>query len=185
MVKDNWNESKNHVSCIIGMFCHMYKEHYNIDYTFVPKSPNPYGSKECRDAWALLSAFDGNACDVRKYIYWVFKRGITSTTTITNFGYLNAPGLIRKYKLYASRKHILNRSSKLPSEFIEWCKSSIPEIFTKCALDTMNDLGALLSYVTHYSEKITSESAEKQAITKAESIGLIKDGRLNIGENNK
>lgn len=164
------------------MFCHLYKEHYNVEYTFVPKSPNPYSSKECRDTWALLSAFDGNANDARKYIYWVFKKGINKTTTITNFGYINAPGLIRKYKLYAAKKNILNRSSKLPDEFVMWCKATIPEIFTKCALDTMNDLGALISFVACYGQTMKEDCVEKKAISKAESLGLIKESKLNIGE---
>lgn len=183
--KENWDEPKNYVSCIIGMFCHMYKEHYNVDYTFVPKSPNPYSSKECRDAWALLAAFDGNASEARKYIYWLFKKAINKTTAITHFGYINAPGIIRKYKLYSAKKNVLTRSSKLPDEFIIWCKSTIPEIFTKCALDTMNDLGALLSYVAHYNQAMKEDCAEKQAICKAESFGLIREGKLNIGESHE
>src|SRR5271157_3633428 len=43
-VKENWDVSKNQVSCIIGFFCFCYKEHYSTDYTFVPNNPNPYSA---------------------------------------------------------------------------------------------------------------------------------------------
>jgi hypothetical protein len=183
--KNNWEEPKNNVSCLIGMFCYLYKEFYKTDYTFVPKNPNPYSSKECRDAWTLIASFGGNVHESRKYIYWLFKRGINKTTTITNFGYLLAPGLIRKYKLYSIKKNVLTRASKLPEEYISWCKETIPEIFTKYAMETMNDLGALLGYVKHYSDTIGEDSAERKALSKSEQYGLIKEGKLNIGEVNE
>jgi hypothetical protein len=184
-IKENWDEPKNYVSCIIGVFCHIYKEFYNTDYTFVPKNPNPYSSKECRDAWSLLAAFNKNAHEVRKYIVWVFKYGINKNTDITHFGYINTPGIIRKYKLHAIKKNILTRSTKLSQEFIEWCKINTPDIFNNYALCTMNDLGALLSYVKCYNADIKIDSIERKVLIIAEQYGFIKDGKLNIGENNE
>src|SRR5690242_15478794 len=70
-IKEKWDSEKDKVSCIIGFFCYMYKEGYGTDYVFVPSNFNPYSSKECRDSWALLAAFNGNANEVRKYIYWL------------------------------------------------------------------------------------------------------------------
>jgi hypothetical protein len=179
-VKANWDEKKNQVSCIIGFFCFCYQEHYSTNYTFVPQNPNPYGSKECRDAWAMLAAFNGNAHDARKYIYWVFHKAINKTTAITSLGYLNAPGLIRKYKLYAQRKDILNRASRLPQEFLDWWAVNASSIQANYAMVTMNDLGALLSYVNHYTD-IPAESEERLAIKKAEQLNLIVSGKLNVG----
>jgi len=160
----------------------MYKDFYGTDYVFVPKNPNPYGAKECKDAWSLLAAFNGDAHEVRKYIYWVFKKGINKNTTITHFGYINTPGLIRKYNLYAKRKKILRRESKLPKTFIEWCNINTPDIFDKYNLETMNDLGAMLSFYKTYSESRNMDT-EFDVILEAKRIGLItKDGSLNIGE---
>lgn len=159
----------------------MYKEFYGTDYVFVPRNPNPYGAKECRDTWSLLAAFNGDAHEVRKYLYWVFKRGINKNTTMTHFGYVNTPGLIRKYNIYAKRKNILRRESKLPKAFIDWCKEHTPEIFTKFELTTMNDLGVMLFYVGSYDGEIFSDADERKVLVAAEEHRLIKDDKLNIG----
>lgn len=157
----------------------MYYETYDTDYVFVPKNPNPYGSKECRDAWALLSVFNGNAHSVRKYIYWLFKHAINKNTAIISFGYINTPALIRKYMLYAKKKHVLTRASKLPSSFINWCKENTVEIFDSYTLETMNDLGSLLSYVDFYGA--ADDSVEMKVLNMAGQHGLIKNGKINIG----
>jgi dimeric dUTPase (all-alpha-NTP-PPase superfamily) len=163
----------------------MYKQFYNTDYIFVPKNPNPYSSKECRDAWALLVAFGKDANEVRKYIVWLFRKGINKNTAITHFGYINTPGIIRKYKLYAMKKNILTRSTILSQEFIDWCNIHTSEIFVNYTLGTMNDLGALLSYVKCYDADIKEDGIERKVLLKAEQCGFIKDGKLNIGENNE
>lgn len=160
----------------------MYKNFYKVDYIFIPRNVNPFGAKECKDAWSLLAAFNGNSHEVRKYIYWVFKKGINKNITITNFGYINAPGLIRKYNLYAKKKNTFRRESKLPKDFIEWCKINKPSVFDKYNLETMNDLGAMLSFYNTYSVKRNME-IEFDVISKAKQIGLInKYGNLNIGD---
>lgn len=159
----------------------MYKEFYGTAYVFVPKNPNPYGCKECKDAWQLLAAFDGNAHDVRKYIYWLFKRGINKNTNITHFGYINTPGLIRKYKLYARKKKILRRESRLPKSFIQWCTENAPSIFDKYNMETMNDLGAMLSFYKMYAETKRLDT-EFDVILEAKRLGLVtQEGNLNIG----
>lgn len=178
--KENWDIKKHQVSCIIGFFCYMYKNHYDIDYVFVPQNPNPYGSKECRDAWALLSAFHGDAHIVRKYIYWFFTKFIKKNTDVVSFAYINTPGIVRRFKLYMEKKKTLTRSSTLPKVFLEWCQNNIPEIFSSYELNTMNDLGALLGYVKNYNDEIDSDSSEFLAIAQATKLNLIKNDKLNI-----
>jgi len=158
----------------------MYKKHYDIDYVFVPQNPNPYGAKEVRDAWSLLSAFQGDAHEVRRYIYWFFTKTIGRNTDITSFAYLNTPNIVRKYNLYLEKKKTFTRASKLPKDFITWCGDNVPEIFTNYELNTMNDLGALLGYVKTYSSDINPESSEFRVIAQATKMNLIKDDMLNI-----
>ena len=178
-VKENWDNKKDQISCIIGFFCHMYKEFYGTAYIFVPKNPNPYGSKECRDAWSLLAAFNGSANSVRKYLYWLFKRGgLSKSAAITSFGYINTPAIIRKYNLYYKKKNIRTRASKLPDKFTEWCKEYAVQIIDNYELTTMNDLGALLSYARKFDES----GVEGTVLGQAKSLGLIKNNKLNIGE---
>jgi len=181
-VRENWIDPKNSVSCLLGIFCHYYKSFYSTDYTFVPKNPNPFGAKECRDAWTLLAAFNKDIGEARKYIVWVFTKGINKGTAITNFGYILAPGLIQKYKLYALKKNILTRASKLPEQFISQCKTNWPGIFMSFELVTMNDLGALIKHIEFYEQKIATDAIERKVLNAAEQLGLVKNGKLNIGE---
>jgi len=178
--KDSWSVRKNTISCILGFFCHMYKEFYGTDYIFVPQNPNPYGAKEVKDSWTLMSAFSQDINEVRKYIYWVFKKGINKNANITHFGYINTPGLIRKYKLYSEKRRVPTRDSKLPEKFLEWCQYYIPTIFDNYALETMNDLGALLAYCKEYEADLEPQSDELRAIVSATKYNLINDGKLNV-----
>lgn len=177
--KENWDKEKDKISCILGFFCHMYRERYNTEYIFVPTSFNPYSSKECKDTRTLLVTFNGNAHEVRKYVYWLFKKCINKSTTITSLGYLVTPNIIRKYNLQIISKNILHRESKLPKNFVEWCKTNTPEIFDKYAFETMNDLGAFYSYYKVYAT--IENNSEAIVIKEAERLGLIKDNKLNIG----
>jgi len=181
-VKENWDDKKHQVSCIIGYFVYCYQEKFGTNYVFVPKNPNPYGSKECTDSWALLAAFNGNAHEVRRYLHWLFNRGISNKTEITSFGYITTPGLIRKYNLYAKNKNVLSRSSELPKTFLEWCKQNFPDIVENYSLSTMNDLGALLSFVKYYDKTIQSSDPMRVVLAEAEKYNLIISGNLNIGK---
>lgn len=176
--KDNWDIEKHKISCILGFFMYMYKDFYNTEYILVPQNPNVYGSKEIKDAWKLLATFKNNPHAVRKYIYWVFKKLVGRSTNITSFGYINAPGIIRKYNLYVQKKTSIGRATDLPNEFINWCKENIPSIFDNYELSTINDLGALLNYTKSYRDDCSG--VEVQAIQTAEKLNLIKNGKLNI-----
>lgn len=158
----------------------MYREFFGTDYVFVPQNPNPYGAKEVKEAWKLLATFKNDAHEARRYIYWVFKKVIRRSTNLTSFNYINAPGIIRKYNLHAQKKRAITRSTQLPSGFLSWCKENIPNIFDEYELATVNDLGALLSFVKFYD--VSEDARELQAIKTAERFNLIRDGRLNIKE---
>lgn len=180
-VKENWDNKKHQISCIIGFFCYMYKKYYNVDYIFVPKTLNPFSSKECRDSWMLLSAFSGDAHMVRKYIHWFFNAFITDRNKVFSFGYINTPAIIRKFNLYYSTRSVLKRESQLPQNFTNWCVENAKEIFSKYSLSTMNDLGALLSHYTFYRKNISDGDVEFLVIDAAKKMNLILNDKLNVG----
>lgn len=176
--KENWNNSKHHVACLLGFFMHMYCKRYGTPYILVPKNPNVFGSKEIKDTWELLGSFGGDANKARRYLYWLFKRGLNRNTEITHFGYVNTPGLIRKYNIYANKKHTLRRESKLPSKFVNWCQENEPNIFKQYNLETMNDLGALHAFANGSND---CGGQVHRVIEYAIKVGLIKNRKLNIG----
>ena len=178
-VKSNWAVENSKVSCVLGLFCHLYREKYGVEYLFVPASPNPFKAKECKDAWMIIKTFN-DIEDTRKYLIWAFKTGLSSNTKITSLAYLKVPNLIRKFMLSLEKHNALKRFSVLPDEFISWCRANTPTIFDKCTLETMNDLGALLTYTNTYAKE---NDIEKTIIEKATSLGLIKEGKLNTWKN--
>jgi len=178
--KENWDEPKHKVSCVLGFFLFKYREFYGIDYSFAPKSPNFYGCKEVRDINQLLSIFDGDAHAIRRYIHWVFKTVIRRNTNIISFAYINTIGIIRKYNLYESKKNAITRHTGLPNMFLSWCRKEAPTIFDQYELSTVNDLGALLRSTQHYGA--SQGSIEQVVLERAEVTGLIKNGKLNIKE---
>jgi hypothetical protein len=181
-VEEHWKEPKHQISCILGLFCSEYLKKYNTNYLFVPRNPNPYSAKECRDANLMLATFGKNGLEVRTYIIWAFKFGLGSNAQITSIAYLNAPGLIRKFKLWLEKRKTPTRSTQLPKEFLDWCKIEVPELFTKYTLETINDLGAVLNYARTYSAE---SQIELKAIQQATTLGLIKDDKLNAGRYNE
>lgn len=178
-VKENWENEKDKISCILGLFCFKYHERFNTPYIFVPSNINPYTSKEGRDARNLLITFENDATKVRKYIVWLFTKKFNKNTAITSFGYICTPALIREYNLKEASKNILQRHSKLPASFLEWCRINVPEIFETYTLESMNDLGGLISMYASY--KLGQESQEFIVLEQAKKINLINDGwKLNI-----
>lgn len=174
--KENWEIKKHQISCIIGFFCYSYKQFYNLDYIFVPRSINPFSSKECKDATIMLKVFGNDPILARKYIYWFFNKFLHSSIEISSLGYLNSPNIIRKYNLYHKKKQKLNRSSNLPKKFIRWCEDNASDIFSSYSLKTMNDLGALLGYC----KGAETGSVERNVLDQAERYNLIKMGKLNV-----
>lgn len=177
-VRENWDIKKHQVSCIIGFFCYFYEKFYGIRYIFVPQSINPYSSKECRDATMLLKTF-GDANKVRKYMYWFFTKFINKSIEISSLGYLNSPGIIRKYNLYSKRTRRISRSSKIPTTLMEWCKINTPEICDMYSFSTINDLGAILLSMDMDSG---NDSPEGRLIARAREMKLIIGNKLNIRE---
>lgn len=178
VAKENWEQPKHHVSCVLGLFCAKYREKYHTDYVFVPSNPNPYSAKEVKDIRTMLATFQNQALEVRRYILWAFQYGLGSNAQITSLAYLNAPGLVRKFKLWDQKRNVLTRSTPLPREFLDWCKDNQPTIFTKHSLETLNDLGAILNYARTYPD---DSGIELKVLERATELKLIKDNKLNVG----
>jgi hypothetical protein len=54
------------------------------------------------------------------------------------------------------------------------------DVFKLYALETMNDLGALVMYVKSYRAELNEQSIEVRVVSKAEELGLVKNGELNV-----
>lgn len=170
--KKNW-DNKNGVSCIVGYFCNLYKKYYDKEYAFSYGSPNPYIDKDFLIARKLLTMFDGEAFEVGLYIKWMFEFHVKNKKKkITSMGFLTIQNLVNDFKLKRKKAKQIKRISPLPKPFIDWCSKNYPDIFSKCALETWNDLNGLITYVSCW-KNLDDEAMEKKILKYAVETGLL------------
>lgn len=171
---DNWSKKDEILSCVLGFFLHLYEKKYGIKYAFVPSSRNPFSSKEVRDSWKLISAFNGDGHLIGRYMRWVFSSVVRDSTSIFSFNYLNSPGLIRKFMLKHKNKNKLRRDSKIPKDVVKWVGDNLPVIIEKYEFETMNDFASIVAYF----KSDPSNESIASLIKYAESKKIVKDGSI-------
>lgn len=148
--KQNWQEKKNYVSCIVGYFCHRYEEFYGRTFAFSYSSPTPYKDKQFTMARRLLVMFDGDAWEVGQYVKWGFTKLISPNYHITGLGFFTKNDIANRFKVFRAKRRQIRRRTPLPKDFIEWCKTQATQIFDNQELENWNDLNGLVSVVKSY-----------------------------------
>lgn len=170
--KKFWDSPKDKLSCVIGYFCHKYKEFYGWPYIFDMSSPIPYKNKDFTMGRRILSMFDGNVGECLVYVKWVFKKKVkTRKRKVTSLGFFTLPEFANEYRQEKNNSQILKRCSLLPKDFLEWCENECPEVSAK-GLKTWNDLNALISFVDAFGKDVL----ENRVVEEATSRGLLKTG---------
>ena len=170
--KKYWDSHADKLSCLVGYFCHKYKEFYNTPYVFGYANPVPYKDKDFVMARRLLAMFNGNAHEIRVYIKWVFKKIIkTPSYTIHSLGFFVSAQFVNEYLQAKKRSKVLRRSTKLPMDFLNWCKDHVPDIFEKQELGNWNDLNGLVTHIISYG----SDGVEGQVVKEAVKRGMLEN----------
>jgi len=146
-----WDESNRKLSCLVGYFCYKFSEFYGRPFVFGYENPIPFKSKEFVFLRRVLTMFGQNAREARVYIKWVFAKRVKSTKyTISSVGFFASSKFVNEYLQAKARSGRITRTTKLPNDFVEWCRVSCPEIFDRQELETWNDLNGLVTYVQSY-----------------------------------
>ena len=171
--KEYWKSSKDRPSCVVGYFCNEYQKFYGFTYVLDYGSPIPYTNKEFKAARKILTMFGDDFMMVPDYIKWVFAKRVKNTKkTITSFGFFATPDFANSYKAARARSVVLKRSTGLPTDFLEWCRSNHSDIFDKQELNTWNDLNGLVTHVKCYGTDNTEGLVVQEAISRGLLSGM-------------
>lgn len=163
LYKDRWKESKywdsnaDKLSCLVGYFCHLFNKFYGYPYVFSFDGKSLYKGKDFTMARRILNMFDWNAREAKIYIRWVFEKRVkTVNYTVYSFGFFASQKFVNEYFHAKNRSMVLRRYTKLPQDFLSWCKNNHPDIFQQQELETWNDLNGLISHIKIYNNGIES-----------------------------
>lgn len=163
--KECWDKPSDKPSCVIGYFCHKFKEFYGYDYTFDYSNPIPYKSKDFIMARRILTMFNADANDAKIYIRWVFAKKVRSTKyTITSLGFFASAPFVNEYKAAKAYSKVLRRSTKLPDHFLNWCQTYYPDVLEVHNLETWNDLNGLVTFINSYGKENKEYCVVREAI---------------------
>lgn len=164
---NNWEQPKHMISCIVGYFCTLYNQVYGYPYSFSYASPNPYRDKDFIMARRLLAAFNGKARVVGNYLKWVFKTKIEPKRyKVTSLGFFTTSNIINEYKHARARAQTIRRTTRLPEEFLQWCREHEPEIFELQELNHWNDLNGLVTHIKCYGEDSVEGRVAQEAVNR-------------------
>ena len=169
--KDAWERPRDKVSCLVGYFCHQFKEFYEYPYSFDVSSPIPFQTKDFVVARKILAMFNGDAKEARVYVKWMFAKKMKQRKkALTGMGFFAIANYVNEFKYAKKQSAILKRYTYLPKEFINWCQSNYREIFLRQELATWNDLNGLVTFIKSYGE----DNIEGKIVNEAVRQGLLK-----------
>ena len=148
---EKWDRPADALVCVVGFFCYYYEHFYGEPFVFSYQSAKPYTDKDFMMARRILAMFEGNAKEVKTYIRWVFAKKIkTPKYEIQGLGFFGLQKFANEYRRAKAKACRPSRFTKLPSDFINWCKDNANEVFDSQELGTWNDLNGVVSVVKNY-----------------------------------
>lgn len=113
---------------LIGYFCKLYKEKYNIDYKFKFNSTAPSKCFEVFQIKKLAQGLTSDPVKLKKYIDWAFQEKIRiSKKRITSIAFLAHEFMVTEYKMkYLTgvlKEQTYERTTLIPEEYLTIIKS--------------------------------------------------------------
>ncbi len=131
---------------LLAYFCKLYKNAYQIDYTFKFNTSSPSKSFEVFQINKIGSILSSDPEILVKYIDWVFQTRVKEAKKkLTSISFLSAEGLVSDFKkVYLSNKVVqpkssINRNSPLPENVVL--------LLEKLGLKTYGDLSFIYQSV--------------------------------------
>lgn len=121
---------------ILWYFCVSYKKKYGVDFSFT--SSNLYRSKEIKDMSRILTAFTGNATEVKSYFDWAFNVKEKQLNGIASTGIIAHVRMINEFKKSKTKASVTIGS--LPTDFVSWVKQNEPTFLDISDCKTFEDI---------------------------------------------
>jgi len=176
--KNNWNDKKNHLTILLGYFCAIYKDYYNVNYTLSLNEKGLFRGPEINVLRRIYKMLNSDPFYVKDYIDFVFAVKIHKRKKrITSLSFLAVAAIVQEFKLAVKRAEKVDRDTLLPKRMLEWVKINTPTVLDLIALKDFGDLKLLL---THYKQGHMNENSSiKIFIEKLQKMGYI-DSSLSI-----
>ena len=142
-----WKSKKDHLTCLLSYFAKLYKEYYEIDFTFSLNDKGLFRSAEAHLIRKMYTLLGSDADASRDYIDWIFETKVTKRKKkITSIGFLATPAIIQEFKLAKVKKTKISRSTPLPPKMIKWAEKFAPQVLENYSLRDFGELQLLLTY---------------------------------------
>jgi hypothetical protein len=120
---DSLEISKWKVNHLIGYFCKLYKQKYQIDYKFKFNSPAPSKCYEVFQVKKLGQILTSDPVKLKKYIDWAFEeKSKFAKRRITSIAFLSTDYLVTEYKLKYLAGDLsdqkIDRTTLIPPEYM-------------------------------------------------------------------
>lgn len=151
-----WQSKKDHLMCLLGYFSYLYKNFYQLDFTFSLNERGLFRGPELVQMRKLYKMLDENVDICKKYLDWMFEIKLKNNRKkITTLGFLATASIVNEFKFFVQKNKYIDRNTPLPGVLIKWIEANIPEVYNDFALNYYGDLNLLL---THYKNGNISKS---------------------------
>jgi hypothetical protein len=176
--REFWLNKKDRPSCVVSYFCHKYQEFFGFPYTMDYSNPIPYKNKEFTMARRIITMFGDDFLQIPNYILWVFKKRVRSKKyPLSSLGFFASNKFVNEYRMARANNQKPKRSTKLPAEFLDWCRKNYPNVVEYNELESYNDLNMLVVLGE------AGGSDEKMVVQEARNIGILpKTGPIQLEE---
>lgn len=172
--KTCWNDKRNHLSCILGYFCAIYKDSYGLDFTISLNENGLFRGPEMNIFRRIYSMLGSDALVVKDYIDYFFQVRVKQRKKkISSLGSLAVPDIIQEFKLAAKKAEQIDRNTALPPKMIEWVNKFTPDVNRTMVLKDFGDLNVLLKYFETGLVKKTDDVVK--FVGKLQQLGYIDD----------
>ena len=175
---NKWDSKKDHLMCLLSYFNELYRQAYQVDFTFSLNDKGLFNGKEVYCIRKMYSMLSNDAGLAKEYLDWFFTQKVKlRNKQITSLSILAVPELIQEFKLRRQRAKRIARSTPLPVKMIEWIQINTPAILDHISL---RDFGELKMALTYYRDGLLNHVPEFVTFVDRLKFNRIIDSDCNI-----
>lgn len=152
--QEKWLNKKDHLTCLISYFAKLYRDHYDIDFTFSLNDKGLFRSTEAHMIRKMFAMLEDDVMMAKSYLEWIFETKVRiRKKRITGLSFLAFPQTIQEFKLKQEKSKKINRNTPIPAKMVEWAQKFAPGVLETASLKDFGELHLLITYFKegHYS----------------------------------
>lgn len=159
--ESKWDEKKHAIVCLLGHFCALYQDHYQMKYALTLDPKGLFNGTEATILRRIIKMLDNDIKLTREYISWIFITKVKQRKKkITSLSFMCVADFVQEFKFAKKKSLIITRDTLLPQKMLDWVAHCIPKLLDHVSLKDFNDLNIFL---VHYNNGHLSSVAEANA----------------------